>query len=459
MKKLTISQKRQLENKDAKIDKITEQSTENLEKSENSNENIKQYKKDITENIKNKIKNYNTWSKEPKYNENNELIENVTCIHQNEIKYKSTDKIKVKYDILNKIKVKISNTNMNFMKSTAEGEKILFIERTCGDKKFQGMSPFFLKKVVDNAAGGTVVTAKMTREGKILVHTKDRKQAIKMMALNQIDKFKVKVQEDEKLNQSTGVIFCRDLKYSTDEEILEELEEQKVTGIKRMKKKNTEGQTYDTGVYFITFGVRDVPTELRVGYELLEVREYIPEPMRCYKCLKFGHIQKFCASNDEKKCGNCNQQVHTDREKGGKCLETPKCCNCGSNEHGSFSKICSVYKMEKEIAAIRVKMKISYSVARREYCKKNPLHTRTFARTTKEGTRPPEKPNENQLARTRVFGASGKPAPTPMEFNGSSSYESEEEINDPKKRSPPSPPGKNSKKKTKKEDQKTANKK
>lgn len=140
------------------------------------------------------------------------------------------------FELKNKKKQKmIELKSKNKLKSQFEGEKILFIERTCGDKKFSGLSPFYVKKVVDNVAGGTIVTARQTRDGRILVHTENRKQAENFMKLSKIDQFNVAVSEDEKAAQSTGVIYCRDLKYSTDEEILDELKDQKIKKKKRRK--------------------------------------------------------------------------------------------------------------------------------------------------------------------------------------------------------------------------------
>lgn len=327
---------------------------------------------------------------------------------------------RINHSKINNIK-ELINTNKiimleatNTAKQFSEGEKVFFIERTCGDKKFSGFSPFFLKRVIDNAAGGEVKTARITRDGKILVHAKNQKQAQKISMLKLIENYNVTVKEDIKFKQTTGVIFCPDLKYSTDDEILEELHEQKAITIKRMFKKQTNGQSYETGLYFITFNTRNIPTELKVGYEVLEVREYIPEPMRCYRCLKFGHSQNYCKL-EARMCGTCYKPEHIDKMKKEKCTKNPRCANCGSNEHGSFNKECNMYRMEKEIAAIRIKMKISYGLARKEYCTRNPLNARNFATVARSTTPPNEDINtiNNQSTRKKSpirteTGVSGK---------------------------------------------------
>lgn len=290
------------------------------------------------------------------------------------------------------LEAKMANLKMKFeskneLKNSIEGERVLVITKVNGTKKFENISPFWIKKVVDNAAGGAVNQARKNRDGKIIVNTKNKQQAAKLIKLSQINEDnKVVVTEDGKANQSEGVIFCRDLKYATDEEILDELAEQKVINIRRAKKKNELGLEYETGLYFVTFDSRELPEQLRVGYEMLEVRPFIPEPMRCFRCMKFGHTQKFCKKPEEggKICGNCSEKEHVNRAKGEKCNASPKCTNCGSEDHGNFSRQCPVYIMEKEICSIKTRKKITYGMARKEYMIANPLHKRTYATTVKE---------------------------------------------------------------------------
>ena len=121
-------------------------------------------------------------------------------------------------------------------------------------------------------------------------------------------------------------------------------------------------------------------------------------------CLKFGHGQKFCKTG-ERKCGNCADNIHTDREKGEKCNKAPRCVNCGSKDHGSFSKVCNIYKMEQEISAIRVNKKIPYGNAKREFMAAHPLRQRSFAAAVRM------KPPDIGLVAVHIPEASGKPTP------------------------------------------------
>ena len=382
----------------------------------------------------------------------------IECIGENEQKKTNKKEKKSEFHkeiLLEKIDVtkthsrETRNTKMNIsQRSPVEGEKILFIERTCGDKKFPGLSPFFIKKVVDNVAGGTVITAKQIRDGRILVHTATKKQTENFLKLQELNNWKVTTKEDLKSNQSRGVIFCRDLKYSSDEEICEELKSQGVTEVKRCKRRGINGENYDTGLFFMTFDFIQVPSELKIGYEIVEVRVFIPEPLRCFACLKFGHTKKNCRIPEEIKCGNCAENVHVDREKGEKCSRQQKCTNCGSHEHGSFEKTCLIYKMEKEISYIKVTKNVPYGKAKKEYMDKNPLRTRSFAAAVRK--LPPEPTwSKNAPGHSKVIEkptphhddvprASGKPTLAPMEI--SSPMEEDLDESNEQKRGPSSPP-------------------
>lgn len=92
----------------------------------------------------------------------------------------------------------------------------------------------------------------------------------------------------------------------------------------------------------------------------LTVRPYIPSPMRCYKCQKFGHTSQRC--DGPSICGDCGKEQHDGLE----CSPPPKCVNC-SGEHAPRSRQCPKYKQEKVIQEIKVINKLSYPEARRKF--------------------------------------------------------------------------------------------
>ena len=79
----------------------------------------------------------------------------------------------------------------------------------------------------------------------------------------------------------------------TDEKILDELSDQGVTGVSRFILKK-DGESIKTNTLFVTFNTPTPPQKLKIGYYVVRVQLYIPNPLRCFQCQKFGHSKRFC---------------------------------------------------------------------------------------------------------------------------------------------------------------------
>ncbi|GBL78727.1 hypothetical protein AVEN_59836-1 [Araneus ventricosus] len=90
----------------------------------------------------------------------------------------------------------------------------------------------------------------------------------------------------------------------------------------------------------------------------LSVRAYIPNPLRCFKCQRFGHSKTSCRGTLI--CARCAEVGHESTD----CTRAEKCVNC-KGEHTSFSRNCSAWKQEKEIISTKIKKQISYQEARK----------------------------------------------------------------------------------------------
>ena len=95
------------------------------------------------------------------------------------------------------------------------------------------------------------------------------------------------------LNSSRGVIRCRDLADMSEVEIRDELKDQGVAGVNRVTLKK-EGKVIPTNTLFLTFGSPELPKEITVGYLKVKVALFVPNPMRCFNCKKFGHTSQRC---------------------------------------------------------------------------------------------------------------------------------------------------------------------
>ena len=92
----------------------------------------------------------------------------------------------------------------------------------------------------------------------------------------------------------------------------------------------------------MTFSGDTLPEKMYVGPFRVNVRQYIPNPRRCFRCQKLGHSKTFCTG--EQVCENCGQPGHLR----GDCSGSPYCVNC-KGDHPSTSRDCPLWKKEKAI--------------------------------------------------------------------------------------------------------------
>jgi hypothetical protein len=174
------------------------------------------------------------------------------------------------------------------------------------------------------------------------------------------------------LNTSKGVIRCRDLRDCSDDEILAELRSQGVIEVKHiMTKKN--GVFEPTNTFILTFNVPVTPKLIKAAYLKINVEPYIPNPLRCFKCQRFGHGTSTCSRNAA--CAKCGQEGHTDSS----CQNTPHCANCAGS-HVSYSKDCSVWIKQREITQVKFEKNITFFEARKL------VEQRTATHNSKDGT-------------------------------------------------------------------------
>lgn len=104
---------------------------------------------------------------------------------------------------------------------------------------------------------------------------------------------RVKVSVHRDLNHCKGVIRNNGLKHSTVEEILGDTREQGVVKVERCFTRRG-GIKIPTNTFFLTFDKPNLPSEVQAAYYNIDVSMYIPRPLQCYSCFKFGHISSRC---------------------------------------------------------------------------------------------------------------------------------------------------------------------
>lgn len=236
-----------------------------------------------------------------------------------------------------------------------------------------GVSTLLLKAKIEQTSGSKKIQIKQIQNGqKLLVITENKKQATELLKLKSVqvqtgEEIKLTVTESIKTNSVQGVVYCRDMIQETDDVIIKEINDSNrglnAIAIKRLKKKNLQGEFYDTGTFFIQFHGKDLPQELNFAYLKIQMKEFVPPPLKCFKCHRFGHSSRFCSIKDENAiCVNCSDLKHTALQE--RCNRQMKCISCGSNEHNNASRLCHVYKKEMEIKEIMIKKKCTPLQAR-----------------------------------------------------------------------------------------------
>ncbi|XP_026142685.1 deoxyuridine 5'-triphosphate nucleotidohydrolase, mitochondrial isoform X2 [Carassius auratus] len=183
------------------------------------------------------------------------------------------------------------------------------------------INPIKLTKSL-NKALGEIHSAKTLRDGNLIIICKDEKQQKKALSITSMLGLLVSCTLMKKKPWVRGVITGIPTDVNTDK-IKSCVEGAKVVGAKRLQYvKNKERM--DSLSVMLQFDEERMPERVKIGYVSYPVRPYVPPPLRCFKCQKYGHVSAVCRG--KQRCARCGG----DHEYG-KCGEgvKAKCCNCG----------------------------------------------------------------------------------------------------------------------------------
>jgi len=156
------------------------------------------------------------------------------------------------------------------------------------DKPLSKISPFAVDKAL-KCAVETVKSIKCLHSGDLLVEVSSASQSRSLNKINNLAGCPVTASPHCTLNTCKGVIRCRALIDCPKDEILEELKSQGVTDIYNILTKDDSGNRRNTNTFIITFHSASIPKHIKIGYLRIPVELYIPNPLRCFNCQKFGH--------------------------------------------------------------------------------------------------------------------------------------------------------------------------
>ncbi|GBN72217.1 hypothetical protein AVEN_51029-1 [Araneus ventricosus] len=154
----------------------------------------------------------------------------------------------------------------------------------------------------------------------MLVEVQSRKQSQQIVKVQTFFNIPVTVSPQATLNSSKGVITCGEFLNVPTEEILKEFGGQGVSHVRRISIRR-DGQLLNTMHLILTFDSAKLPENIKAGYMRLSFRTYIPNPLRCFQCQRFGHSKTSCRGTLT--CARCAEVGHESTD----CTRAEKCVN------------------------------------------------------------------------------------------------------------------------------------
>lgn len=198
---------------------------------------------------------------------------------------------------------------------------------------------------------GKINHATFLGNGKLLIFANSEEQRDTILKKSTLNKIKITSHIPGAATRARGVITGIPVSVSM-EEIKESLSRYAIVDAKRLTKGK---ERIDSMSILLSFS-KELPQKVQMGYMFYPVREYIPPPLRCFKCQRFGHVASQCRGKMRcVKCGGEHQY--------GECvIDVLKCCNCGGPHSAAYGG-CEKQKEAKEVQKLRVTRKTSYADA------------------------------------------------------------------------------------------------
>ncbi|GBM48556.1 hypothetical protein AVEN_184575-1 [Araneus ventricosus] len=190
------------------------------------------------------------------------------------------------------------------------------------------------------------------KSGDLLVESSSLRQSEQLLSIKKFD-IPITVSAHASLNYTRGVM-------STDEFLIvsdSELEAQKVIAARRITLKR-DGQIIPTRHVILTFDTPVLPKKITAGYISCDIRPCIPNPVRCFKCQRFGHTKTACRGSSAL-CPRCSEPGHEETI----CQNPEKFLIV--REIMLHTQTCPKWKLEKEIQSVKVTRNISIQESRK----------------------------------------------------------------------------------------------
>ena len=160
--------------------------------------------------------------------------------------------------------------------------KYIIVSSADDRKSLSQYSPFSVHKSIQVISKDILSISEM-RDVNLLFRLKN-----KVMAERFSNMLAYVTKYHDTLNSSKGTVYAPYLNNVPESEIIEEFSKQGVTSVLKFMKKEGEKQIF-CGVVLLIFDLYNLLSKVNISWRSVNVREYIPNPMRCKLCQKLGH--------------------------------------------------------------------------------------------------------------------------------------------------------------------------
>ncbi|XP_033761237.1 uncharacterized protein LOC117343018 [Pecten maximus] len=238
-------------------------------------------------------------------------------------------------------------------------------------------NPIVIQKLLSAVTEYPAKNIRGLGNGDLVVTCADEQQKIKLLKIKTLGEYKVSVKEPVSSNKSEGVIYGVSTEL-TEVDTVDNLKDIGVFKAIRMKGKQYENSENSTTVRLV-FNTKELPESVALGYRTYTVKLYIPPPLRCYNCNRYGHIAVKCKGKQRcQKCGGDHKVIDCG-------AEIKKCVNCGGAHSDAYGG-CTARTKAVDIVKIQVTEHCSRREAVQEYKKKS--YAQSVSENTPEAINP-----------------------------------------------------------------------
>lgn len=316
----------------------------------------------------------------------------------------TTQSVRSKQQINSNNNSRVARVNLNSQENLSNlptSTRQVFLTSTETSHNIAKMNPLRIAAELDQICD-KVVNVEHKSSGSLLITTHTIEQVQTLLKVTQfIDGIPVQAAVAWESHLSQGKLFAPELRDESLDNILTTL---KSSGVVSIRKLFSDPRKSTVPLFVLTFLGKQCPDKITVGYSIYQIDKYIPSPLRCGKCCRWGHSGANCRSVPV--CGTCGEKNHLQSD----CTAIPFCINCRGN-HNSFSKNCPTYLQEVEVCHLTAEQGITFSEAR------------TIVRNKRKGNQQPAAMTTRVSSPTSAELASQMNFPNlPQQAQASSSY-------------------------------------